>query len=360
MAVSYQELIASAPPDPIVESNRKTTEASLFTGLQRQARASGLLGSRLDYYAWKIPATLALYLSGWAAFMVIGASWWQLLTAVFLGFCYGQVGLLGHDVAHQQVSKNRRVVELLGAFHGDLLLGFSYNWWTNHHNRHHSNPNHLQKDPDILRRRVIFTPEQFEQPMSGARRFIIKFQDKLFFPLLMLESLGLRIISVRVIRQRVVRRVWLEGILLGAHLAIYFTVVFCVLRPWQAVAFVVIHQCSFGLYTGAIFAPNHKGLPVRTDEESLEWFTRQVVTSRNIRGGLLVNMFYGGLNYQIEHHLFPGMPRPNLRRVRPLVISYCREHEIPYYETSVARSYIEVTRHLGRVSREARHRNLSA
>jgi fatty acid desaturase len=119
-----------------------------------------------------------------------------------------------------------------------------------------------------------------------------------------------------------------------------------VLSPLQAVAFVVIQQGLFGLYLGCSFAPNHKGMPTLTDADELDFLRRQVLTSRNVAGGRLVDFVLGGLNYQIEHHLFPNMPRPNLRRAQPLVRAFCHQHGLPYTEASLVGSSAEAVRHL--------------
>ena len=81
----------------------------------------------------------------------------------------------------------------------------------------------------------------------------------------------------------------------------------------------MVQQGLFGLYLGCSFAPNHKGMPTLTEADRLDFLRRQVLTSRNVRGGCLVDFVLGGLNYQIEHHLFPSMPRPNLRHAQPIV-----------------------------------------
>ena len=113
-----------------------------------------------------------------------------------------------------------------------------------------------------------------------------------------------------------VRRRWLEGLLLFVHLAGYLTAVFLVLSWPRALAFLAVQQGLFGLYLGCAFAPNHKGMPVLGEEDDLDFLRRQVLTSRNVSGGRLTETMLGGLNYQIEHHLFPAMPRPALRRCR--------------------------------------------
>ena len=114
-----------------------------------------------------------------------------------------------------------------------------------------------------------------------------------------------------------------EGLLLVAHAVAYVTVLLRVLTPLQAVAFALVQQGLFGLYLGCSFAPNHKGMPTLTQADQLDFLRRQVLTSRNVRGSRLVDFLLGGLNYQIEHHLFPNMPRPNLRHAQPLVREFC-------------------------------------
>ena len=98
---------------------------------------------------------------------------------------------------------------------------------------------------------------------------------------------------------------------------------------------------------GCSFAPNHKGMPIIPPRTRLDFLRRQVLTSRNVRGGLFTDVALGGLNYQIEHHLFPNMPRSVLRRAQPLVRAHCAELSAsPYTETSLIGSYVTVLRHL--------------
>ena len=123
------------------------------------------------------------------------------------------------------------------------------------------------------------------------------------------------------------------------------------LSPLQALAFVAVQQGVFGFSMGCAFAPNHKGMPILSRGEEPDFLRRQVLTSRNVRGGRVVDLVLGGLNYQIEHHLFPSMPRPNLRRAQALVREFCQEHHIPYSETSLLASYGLVLRHLHAVGR---------
>ena len=119
-------------------------------------------------------------------------------------------------------------------------------------------------------------------------------------------------------------------------------------------AFFVVQMAVFGLCLGGSFAPSHKGMPIVPPTAKIDFFRRQVLMSRNVRGGLLVDFVMGGLNYQIEHHLFPSMPRPNLKLVRPLIRDYCAQHGVPYTEVGLFESYGIVVSYLNNVGLQAR------
>jgi fatty acid desaturase len=173
-----------------------------------------------------------------------------------------------------------------------------------------------------------------------------KYQAVLFFPLLLLEGLSLHVSGVQAVLRREVKATRLEAALLAAHIAGYLTAVFWVLSPLQAVVFIAVHQGLWGVYMGCSFAPNHKGMPTLSAGQKLDYLRKQVLTSRNVRGGRFTDFALGGLNYQIEHHLFPSMPRANLRHAQPLVQQFCVRSGISYSQTSALGSYAQVLRHL--------------
>ena len=181
--------------------------------------------------------------------------------------------------------------------------------------------------------------------MSLAR-LIARSQAFFFFPLLLLEAAQLHLASAKAIARG---RGWatvVEALLLLLHFVGYLTALLLVLSPLQAAVFVLVQQGLFGLYLGCSFAPNHKGMPTLTDADQLDFLRTQVLTSRNVAGSRLVDFLLGGLNYQIEHHLFPNMPRPNLRHAQPLVRAFCQEHDLPYSEATIFGFYAEALRHL--------------
>jgi fatty acid desaturase len=324
-----------------------------FRELSKLVKDAGLLDLRSSSYVFKIAFNALLLMSGMVTFFLIGDSWWQITVAVWMGFCGGQSAFLWHDAGHKAMFRNKTAATLVGRFHANLVNGVSYGWWISHHNRHHSFPNHLENDPDIGRRTVIFDISQYPS-RSRTQRFVVRYQRVLFFVLLTLEGVKLHRTAIKALRQHIVRNPWIEGLLLFAHLAIFLGCVFTVLSPVKAIVFVLVQQAVLGVYFGMLFAPNHKGMPVRTDEESLEWLERQVLTSRNIKPSPLVDFIYGGLNYQIEHHLFPTMPQMNLGKCQKIVRAYCERNKIPYYEVGWLASYREVASFLHDVSKPVR------
>jgi fatty acid desaturase len=322
-----------------------------YAALSRQVRQAGLLDRRPGYYAWKITLTAAALVLGWAAFAAIGNSWWQLGDAVFLAVVFAQFGFLGHDAGHGQVFRTRRASAVLGIACGNLGAGVSYDWWTSKHNRHHAHPNTEGADPDIAMGALAFSASS-ARTARGIQRLILRYQAYLVVPMLFLEAISLHASSIRTVTGPGGRhRAW-EATLLSVHFASYLGVVFLVLPPFKAMAFILVQQGLLGFYLGCSFAPNHKGMPILAASDKTDFLRRQVLTSRNVRGGWLTDFALGGLNYQIEHHLFPSMPRPSLRRAQPLVAAFCAERDVPYTQASLLASYARALGHLAAVGGE--------
>ena len=133
-----------------------------------------------------------LLAAGWAAFVLVGDSWWQIGVAVFLAIIFTQLGFLGHDAGHRQICGSRRASYILGILLGNLGIGLSYGWWVSKHNRHHANPNTEGEDPDIMMSGLAFTAGQ-AGASRGLARILFRCQAYLFFPLLLGEAISLHV-----------------------------------------------------------------------------------------------------------------------------------------------------------------------
>jgi fatty acid desaturase len=310
------------------------------------------LGSYAVHFAFNILGLLVVL----AAMLVWRNSWWLMPWAAVLAVVSVQIGFLGHDIAHRQVSRRARTATVLGLLHANLLSGLSYGWWVDKHNAHHAHPNDLESDPDVRAGVLIFDVSQARE-RRGLAATVTRHQAWLFFPMLTFEAVNLYVAGIRTLVRPGYRYRSTELLLIALHTVVYLGLVVTTMTWAQGLVFIAVHQGLRGLYLGVSFAPNHKGMPVLSKADQADPFLRQVLTSRNIRGGPVVDWALGGLNYQIEHHLFPSMPRANLARAQVIVRDFCARDGVPYAESSAPSSYADVVRHLHAVGAPLRRRH---
>jgi fatty acid desaturase len=164
--------------------------------LMRQVRQAGLLERRPTFNAVYITACLLMLVAGWAVFVLLGNSWWQVATATFLAFAFAQNGFLAHDAGHRQILRSRRANDLVGWVHGNLGIGLAFGWWVDKHHRHHAHPNQEGLDPDIGGENLHYTSTQ-ATARRGPDRLIARYQGALFFPMLLPLAINLRVSGVK-------------------------------------------------------------------------------------------------------------------------------------------------------------------
>jgi fatty acid desaturase len=342
------------PATPRADAPRQDVRGA-YTDLAVMVRESGLLGRRHVFYWTNIVAMISAFCLIWWGVVLVGDSWFQLLLAAALGIVVTQFGFLGHDGAHQQMFRSPAWNEWTSRLLAGIFAGLAFGWWRSKHNRHHTSPNQEGRDPDIFPGSISFTPAAVAARTSRFGRWFVKRQGWLFFPLLSLEGLNLHAESVRaLVTPGSFPHRKLELVLVGGRLSTYVAALVVLLPPTKAAAFFAVQMGVFGLCLGGSFAPSHKGMPIVPPDAKIDFFRRQVLMSRNVRGGLLLEFAMGGLNYQIEHHLFPNMARPNLKHLRAIVRDYCALQGVPYTEVGLLESYGIVISYLNHVGIQAR------
>ncbi len=348
--------MAAAPviAPPVRPTSPRVAAAGTYHELSAEVKAAGLLERTPGFYI-SLLAGLTTALAGLVtAFVLLGHSWWQLLVAGLLGVVLTQFAFVSHEASHRQVLLTGPANDRLGRVLANGVVGISHQWWMTKHTRHHANPNRVGKDPDIAPDTVVFLEEDARETRGFVRR-IVRHQGWLFFPLLTLEGLNLHLVSIKSLlalpgsRARTV-----EMVTIALRLSLYVALVVWALPFGMAAAFLGVQLAVFGVYMGASFAPNHKGMAIVPANSRLDFLSKQVLTSRNINGGRFVTALMGGLDAQVEHHLFPSMPRPHLARAREIVREHCARNGVPYTETSLVRSYAIVVQYLNRVGLAAR------
>ncbi|PFG34525.1 fatty acid desaturase family protein [Sanguibacter antarcticus] len=343
-------------PDPSVPPESPRVRAVTdFAEISRRIQDAGLMRRRYAYYWAKLVGMVVVWAALITAFVLVGDSWWQLATAVVAAVVMTQTAFLGHDAAHRQMFVSGKWNEWTSLVVANLFVGLSYGWWQHKHTRHHGNPNKEDVDPDIDLPVLAFTATQAASRRNPFTRWFAAHQGYFFFPLLLLEGIDLHYQGLkRVFGREPIARRGVEILFLGTRLVGYVVLVFAVLSPVKAVVFIALHLALFGLYMGGSFAPNHKGMPIVPKDLKIDFLRRQVLMSRNVTGGRFVDVALGGLNYQIEHHLFPSMPRISLRRAQPIIAAFCAEKDVKYTQTTLFTSYGIVIRYLNEVGLGAR------
>lgn len=334
-------------------SNQRPAPPIDYRELKQLVTNQGLLAPQNGYYAFKAAAAFGgIALAVWITLATSNFAL-VLLGGLLLAFASTQVALLGHDVGHRQGFRGRRTNLIARFVFGNLLLGISHTWWSNKHNQHHATPNHEELDPDIQFPMVVFSIEQLAS-RSPKLRPLIALQAFIFPMLLPLQAANMRITSIQHLISGRAKNRALQAIVMAGHFILYGALLFAIGSWPLAIAFVAVHQLAFGLYNSSVFASNHKGMPLIGSGARMDFLREQVLTSRNVSGHPLTDFWYGGLNYQIEHHLFPTMPRNQLRKAQPIVEEFCNRLGISYHSTGLFASYRESWTHLYRLGAAAR------
>jgi fatty acid desaturase len=316
-----------------------------YQDLRRQVQAAGLL-DRSGWYS--VPLALGTLLLGVASFgiVVFAPGAWRFVAVPFLSLFWMQVGFFGHDAGHNQVFPRTEHNRRLGLLCFPFFLGMTFRTWVIKHNLHHVETNVVESDPDIQHPLLAFT-EEAARERRGAVRWLVRYQAYAYPFLALFATSAFRFDAWRYAlglgdpRQRNDKFVGerrLELVLLGVNLVLWLGVPSVFLGPLTWLSLFVLAQMLLGFHMAFVFAPNHKGMPMFTEATRLSFLEHQVLTSRNVFGGPLVDFMYGGLNYQVEHHLFPTLPRQNFAACREIVKRFCLDNGVAYTEESVVQS----------------------
>ena len=345
-----------------------------YRELRSKILAAGLFNASPAYYTYKVLSNLGLMALSIACATMTKNFAINMIGAVILGLFWQQCGWLAHDFLHHQVFKNRKYGDLMGIFVGNILQGFSVQWWKSKHNAHHAVPNlHASSaeasdgDPDIDTMPILAwtlrMAESAQQSKTG--RFLIRWQAFFYFPVLLFARLawahqswvfvfgGVGQHSVKGAasdRKRMAYPV-LEKMGLVLHYAWLFAVMYH-MSFLNGLAYFLVSQTSCGIFLALVFGLGHNGMAVYPADQRPDFWKLQVTTTRNVTSNWFIDWFCGGLHYQVDHHLFPMLPRHNLKKVHVLVESFCKEYDVTYHEADMFTGTMEVLNHLSSVSAE--------
>ena len=264
----------------------------------------------------------------------------SLLSAISLGLfmalIFTRAVFVSHDILHTQYFKNKSLSFKLSYPFAAIILSNSSSWWDFKHNvNHHTWCNIVQKDVDILAFDGAFTNNKGNKKWLRKSKYLV-FWGAMFFmyPAFIVQSYNF------VIK----RKKWGELFLMLLHWPIIWGSVFYFLPLKEAITVYLTLNFTLSVWLAFGFITNHLGCEVFDKEigDKLSWMELQMRTSRSLKGGKFVHWFYGGLNTQIEHHLFPKAPRFNLLKIQKITKEFAQKNSIPYFETTPLQAYVQI------------------
>ncbi len=311
---------------------------NIFENLQEQVRKAGLLECVPRRGIIEMVAIIASLILVFATMKY----WNPILLGLFLTLIFTRSVFVSHDVLHQQYFHSRKVSMWMSYPFSAFIICNSPSWWIWKHNvNHHRWCNVPDKDEDILALDGAFMPNN-----KGSKPFIQKHKRLIFWGALFFMYPAFIIKSFRyVIRWKK----YGELALMILHWVLIWGSIFTILPFASAITVFLTLNFALSIWLSLGFITNHLGCEVFDLEESekLSWMELQMRTSRSLKGGIFVHWFYGGLNTQIEHHLFPEAPRFNLLKIQKMTREFAKKHNIKYFETTPIEAYIQINQVLG-------------
>jgi fatty acid desaturase len=283
---------------------------------------------------WIKLALMLTALLACCAGVVLGPVWSWLLLVPAAALATTTATLIGHEGSHGSFSSSSRQNQLLVHITLPLFAGISGMYWKHKHNNlHHGHPNVVGSDPDIELWPMAMSRAEYERSGPGLRWFQRNLQGILFWPASLTLSTFMRapsyVFIVRQLRTRgLSRNVITDTACLVAHYALWVGVPAMMFGFWSAFAFYMTVWALVGTMLTVIFTPAHLGLPLMADQHN--GWRHQLETTRNIRAPRWLAYFYVGLEYQLEHHIFPQITHQNLPRAGALMRRWCAEQGLPY------------------------------
>lgn len=307
----------------------------IYRDLRSQVFAAGIMDRSYLYYTILIALEVAAFLAFFVLFIRTEQVLLVLASIIGISFFAVRFGGLMHDAGHRAVFRSVRANDLLGYFVA-TTIAFPYYVWKVNHNLHHAHANEEAHDPDV-NVAISFTETMYKRETPVVRA-IRRYQAYLFYPVGLLLALSVRLKAFIFYSKHMSIKGGLLFFMQAAMIFFWYIVPFIVFPFWKAGLFFVGTNALGSLYMLNIFAPNHKGMPQLAEGVKLSFLEKQIITARDVVGGWFGDYLYMGLNYQIEHHLFPACPRNKLHLIVPYVKDICAKYRIPYTEMSALAS----------------------
>lgn len=310
--------------------------AKAYREMREKIIEAGVLKRSYGFYVFLTLLTTAGLLTSIYYIFKLQISVQLAVFAGLLGFFVIQFGGLFHDAGHRAIFNSVKNNDFVGIIFS-TIMAIPFSNWKSNHNAHHANPNTEDDDPDLIRPLISFSEEKYKS-QKGIAKFLAKYQVWTYYPVgvftLIVFQLSNVFHSVKVYKKVPA----IETISFAFALFCWLVLPFFLFPAAKALFVMAFAYGTAGFYMSNIFAPNHKGMPQFAKHTKLSFLEHQIVTTRNVNPSWFNDYVYMGLNYQIEHHLFPNCPRNKLKLITPYVKQVCRKMKLEFTSVGIIES----------------------
>ncbi|KAG6008461.1 hypothetical protein E4U21_004483 [Claviceps maximensis] len=352
---------------PSVDTAVQQEIASKYRLLHKRVQDAGLYQCPYIEYGKE----MARYTTLFAGFVVALRAEWYMTSAICLGLFWHQIMFTAHDAGHRAITANFTVDTLIGLFIADFCCGLSMGWWKSSHNVHHLVTNQPEHDPDIQNIPLFATCPSFFKSLRStyyqftfvwdkAAEVIVPYQKYIYYPIMGVARFNLYLLSwLHVLSKRSSslgssKAWWIrptEILFMACYWFLFgYVLVWRMLPTWTLrVAFVLVsHIVTMPLHVQITLS--HWGMSTSDLGEEESFPQRQLRTTMDVDCPAWLDFIHGGLQFQAVHHLFPRVPRHNLRKAQNMVMDFCADTGIPYSILKFVDGNKKVLHRMGEVS----------
>ena len=324
--------------------------------LRKEIKGLGLL-QKSPVKSWLKVCILFVIVGGLLILHPILPFWWSVALLPITALFTTTLAMTGHEGVHSSACNSRFGNILLAAVVFPLFTGMSMEFWRDKHNvKHHAHPNVHGKDPDIHNWPLAFSSEDYAKSGSAVQFFQRHLQGWFFWPLTMVTAHSMRIQGLWFVishpfntgkKKRFSNLLFIDLTMIVLHFLLWFFVpVKLGVSLLSVFLFYLALWVIVGVMLSMIFIVGHAARPVILESDK-SWKV-QIETGRRIKTGPIGRFFFVGLDYQIEHHLFPSASLFALPKIAPIVKKYSLENGWEYEEIGFFKALYISTKHLNK------------
>jgi fatty acid desaturase 2 (delta-6 desaturase) len=318
-----------------------------FREVRELAEVMGLFKPSVLFFSLHLLHILFLDWAAWAVMYYFGASWLPyLVSLLMITTAEAQCSWLQHDFGHVSVFRSTKSDHFFHFFVMGFMKGASPSWWNHLHYQHHAKPNVMDKDPDVRIETLFVVGDSMPVEVAKSKKKSMPYNWQNYYFFLLGPPLLFPVyFQIMLFKYIYSRRAWMDLLVV----TLFFTKLFYLYAPilgyWGALVFYFTFRCLESNWFTWVAQSNHIPMEIEHDE-ALPWLQLQLQATCNVERSFFNDWFTGHLNFQIEHHLFPTMPRHNLYKIAPFVKSVCDKHGISYKVKPLVTAFADIVKSL--------------